>query len=101
MEDGADSFSPMFWLAVAIAAYAFYGSFRRWINGHIVRLADLVRSDTPETFSERETRTTHILEEMAFVIFEEASPGDPRLAGGWHNLPAEVRAAYLRKAIET
>lgn len=88
----------LLWAGIAGAAYAFSGTFRREVNGWIVKLADKVRNDTPEAAKAKET---HILEDVAFQMFEEDHPGDPRLAGGWHNLPQEIRKTYITRAVES
>ena len=87
----------LFWVGLAGAAYAFSGTFRREANGWIVKLADKVRTDTPQAAKAQET---HILEDVAFSMFERDHPGDPRLFGGWHQLPQDIRTAYITRAVE-
>lgn len=90
-----DSSNLWGWVAIAAAAYFFSKTFRREVNGWIVRLADKVRHDTPDT----QPRETHILEDVAFMKFEQDYPNDPRIKGGWHNLPPDIRSVYIQKAI--
>lgn len=87
----------LLWVGIAGAAYVFSGTFRREVNGWIVKLADKVKNDTPQAAKPQET---HILEDVAFSMFERDHPGDPRLVGGWHQLPQDIRKVYITRAVE-
>lgn len=94
-----DGFSFWPWAAITVACYAFVPSFRREINGWIVKLADKVKNDTLEKSKEPET---HFMEDVAFEMFKgDHPPNDPRIAGGWRSLSPEVRASYITKAFES
>lgn len=90
-----DGINLLGWAAIAVAAYFFSKTFRREVNGWIVKLANKVKHDTPY----EKQKETHLIEDVAFMKFEEDYPNDPRLSGGWHRLPPEIRAAYIQKAI--
>ena len=94
-----DGFSIIFWIALAVGGYAFYPPFRRWVNGLFVQLSDKVKhdADVPPPAAP----DTHILEDVAMLMFEEDHPGDPRIAGGWTSLPVEIRKIYIQKAVES
>lgn len=86
------------WCGIAVAAYAFSPTFRREVNGWIVKLAGRVQHDTNETANAKET---HILEDVAFLMFQEDHPGDPRTAQGWANLPPDIRKKYITRAVHS
>lgn len=88
------------WAAILGALYFFVPSFKRMVHGWIVQLADKVKDDA-DVPVKLTTPDTHISEDVAFEMFKEDFPGDPRGANGWKGLPMEIRQHYIKRALES
>ena len=92
-----DGLGLVFWIALACCGYAFYPPFRRVVNGWIVRIANRVKDDAEVPVAEPKT---HLLEDIAFMMFKEDHPEDPRVLGAWDALPIDIRQTYIMRAVE-
>lgn len=91
-----DSFSLMFWAVLAVGGYIFYSPFRRWVNGLLVQAAEKIKNDADVPQKE-----TVLWEDLAFTMYKEDHPEDPRIAGGWWALPEDIRQDYIVRAVKT